>query len=54
MSVHFEFVEPGEDWLRGRLAECREELEAALKARSVWEIGLEIEELEFLLGVATA
>jgi hypothetical protein len=35
------------DWLRGRLAECREELASH---RPEWEIRQEIEELEWLLA----
>ena len=43
-------VEVNEDWLRGRLPDCREELEAAKVARPVWEIENEIAELEWLLA----
>jgi hypothetical protein len=41
---------PNEDWLRGRLSDCREELDRAKVARTVGEIETEIGELEFLLG----
>lgn len=43
-------VHPNGDWLRGRLADCREELEAAKVARPVWETEAEIAELEWLLA----
>lgn len=49
VGVHEASVE----WLRGRLAEVREELAAAKVARPVWEIETEIGELEYLLGDQT-